>query len=301
VRERGEHVILPGRADLLLCHWAGREGHAAARVITTAMARRSDLDIVRFAQSEERRPSVTARDLFVAMLAVRKRDTGMTRAESRKMLARLAERFPHDPEITLFDAQEHALAGRWAEASRALQRSGEGGLDTVSLQHHHPRRALGALPEGRIAAARAETDAGEALEGNCGFRMVRELAYPDDPKHAGSEAAELLRTVREADACFARGDHRTAQALLDRPLVWTADLLQSTARLAHAYLGIEPASRIERLRTRIVLGTLLDKLDPSRALLPEREGVFPTLWDAATIAELAARAQAWLDTEGRAS
>jgi hypothetical protein len=220
---------------------------------------------------------------------------------AKRLADRLAARFPDHAEMRLLRASALAVDDRWSDAGEALVGVQAADLDETQAQHLHHLRAMVALREGRFDDLAPHVEAALALEGRCNLEPLAELARlqtsaGDDAGSSPAALGELVRTVGAADVCFARGDAAGAATALDGPVVWAAREVQSLARLAEAYLHIEPATRLDSLRKLAALGAFLDEHEaPNRE---RRELPPPGAWDRARIDAIAARAHAWLDAQG---
>jgi hypothetical protein len=153
--------------------------------------------------------------------------------------------------------------------------------------------ALGIYGQAVAAARGPERD---ALE-----RRLREIEAAD---RAAREAEQVERAVRLLQGPEPR-EGLLAYLALDEGLGdrvrarCPREELDTLALVAEARAG--DRAKVDAalaLRKRVVLGDLLDALGPPRALRPNRDGVFPALWTPEVVAEVAARARAWLDAEG---
>jgi hypothetical protein len=284
---------------VLSCDRPSGERNAATLALVAALRQEPEDQILRWAREREADPAATPEQLVEVVFALRAESTLATYGAAKQMVPRLFDRFPSHPEVRLLRANEHAGAGRWAEARECLAGVEPSDFDASRAQHIHHLRALTALEEGRFEEMTENLAAARSVEGRCDLGSLEEMAQSlssgrEEGSREASPLGALVAALRAADACFARGDLAGAMGVLDCPLVWAAHELQSLARLAEAQLHLGAGSRVERLRMLAALGTLLDEWDETPQRNP-REVVFPGAWSAARIASVAARARAWMD------
>ncbi len=295
-------VEIPGNYDVLSCDQPSGERDAAALALATAWRGSSDARIIGMARDLEQLRTVTPERLVEVVFTLRKNPTRVRQEESARLVQRLVARFPGHPEVRLLQANACATDRRWTAAREALTGVGPSSFDEARAQHLHHLRALIALDEGRFAEATTEVTEALAREGRCDLVALTSLtdaaslAMRTDADES-SPTAQLFAILRAADACFLARDPGGARRALDVPLVWSVRERQSLARLAEAYLAFTPGSRVEHVRKLVTLGALLDDVDEGRSL--ERRNIpFPGAWDAARVADVAARARSWLDAQG---
>jgi hypothetical protein len=102
-----------------------------------------------------------------------------------------------------------------------------------------------------------------------------------------------LTLIASADTAFGRGDAAAARRALDCPLVWEAAEVQSSARLAEAYLREEEAGgTCDRFRMGLALLSYCEQF-AMRSTYRYREMPVPrAAWSAERLASLAAKARA---------
>jgi hypothetical protein len=121
---------------------------------------------------------------------------------------------------------------------------------------------------------------------------------------------QLVWAMHAADACLDAGDPEGALAALDRRRFEVHDEVQVLARRAEAWLGLpapapgaEPGERTAapgRRRIAKIMG-LARFVDAHRAADGEREELpMPGAWDRSRLDEVARRAAAWLEAQGKA-
>lgn len=287
-------VRLPSGSDAHDCDRPSGARGAAAIALAASWRRLSDIELFGRTRALQDAELATPDRLLDAVFALRF-DYSFVRNDEANRLARvLAERFPNDPEVRLLRANQLAIEGAWAEARELLAHLEPGDFDDARAQHIHHLRALAALGERRFAEAREALSAGLTVDGRCDLTTIEALLGAlEDAKP--SPLQELLVAVQRADACIEALDHEGAVRALDTPVVWSSFEVQSLARLAEAYLSIEATSPARRLRKLAALGRLVEHVDGTfprdRLDLP-----IPTAWAPPRIADVAARARAWLDT-----
>jgi tetratricopeptide (TPR) repeat protein len=249
--------------------------------------------IARWVREQEEDPNATPEQLVNVAFALRVEPDRVRYEAADALVRRLYDRFPTHPDVRLIRANEHALAGEWAEARACLEGLAPNDFDPSRAQHLHHLRAFAAFEEGRFEEMANEVSAARGFDGHCELETLEQMAQREGAGDT-TPLGQLVTLLHEADACFERGDQAGAAALLDRPLVWAARELQSLARLSEALLHTEAASHVERVRKLVVLGTLLREKDEGRPG-DTREILFPGAWSAARIADVADRARAWLD------
>jgi hypothetical protein len=301
-RQPRRRVVSPSAYDMLFCDQPTGERNAAALALAAAWQGRSDADIARQIREIEQGVTSTPERLIEALFALRLQFSSTRQGEAGRVYQALAARFPDHPEVRMLQANRLAQEGKWSRVSEALAGVSPDDFDQSRTQHLHHLRALVALHEGRFSEADDETAAALMLQGRCELASLTTLiAAGTQPIYADaaglSPLAELVIAIRQADACVAALDVSGARRALDTPLVSNALELQSLARLADILLAHESALRAERVHAISALGTLVDRVDTSRASL-RLEVPVPGAWSAERITEVTARARAWLDVQG---
>ena len=301
LRTRPLRLELPAGYDASACGRPSGPRHAAALALSASWAGRSDADVLRRIREMEKAEAATPSLLVEVVFALRADGTVVRHDEADRMIERLFARFPGDPEVRLLQAQAAAVSRRWAEARELLTGAPPAAFDDRRGQHLHHLRALVAFAEGRVTEGKEALKAAFALEGGCELGSLEDFFEAvSAPPGAGttlSPLTELVAAIHAADTCFAAGDPEGAQRALDRPVVWWAHERQSLARLAETFLMLQDGSRAGRLRTLETLGSLRDHVDEARPR-DRRDLPLPNAWGAERIADVAARARAWLDAQG---
>jgi hypothetical protein len=294
-------VSLPDRLDVLSCGRPSGERNAAALALSASLRGKSQGEILRWVHAHEEKAGATPEDLVEVVFALRAEVIRARFDLADGLAERLWERFPAHPEVRLLCANAHASSSRWAEAGEALVGIDAADLDAARAQHLHHLWARVLLQGGRFDEAAGHVTAAQSLEGRCDLRSLDDLTAPrPSVLQAGAgdapPLAQLRDAVQAADAHLARGDHAGVIAALDRPVVWAVRELQSLARLVEAHLQLEAGSRVERLRKLVVMGVFVDALDGSS--WASRSAPLPGAWDETRLAEVGARARAWLSAHG---
>jgi hypothetical protein len=295
-------IPIPGSLDVLSCDHPSGSRDTGAKALATLWRGVPEAAIAREVREREHAASVRPEELVEIVFALRSEVGAGRKDAADRLVQRLGAKFPDHPEVRLLLANQHALADRWAEAHAALVGIEDAELDEARAQHLHHLRALAALGAGRFDEAREEVAAARAHEGRCGLASLDALTSGDVGAASGDEPdpsalLELMGIVRAADDRFAANDLEGARRVLDQPLVWIANEAQSLARLAETYLAWESTSRAEHVRKLVTLGAFCDQLDESR---PRDRRSLPLVgaWDSDRLADIAARARAWLDAQG---
>ncbi len=212
----------------------------------------------------------------------------------------LQENLPSDPHVAALRAADQARDQRWAEVRSSLE-----GVDLRTLVPECRRQAhhilgFALLQNGESARAIEVIEAGRsATEGYCQLDgLLEALRRLIDDKDPCSSLGLLRAAICEADACLLRDDLPGARAAIDRRIVWQSGEVQSLARLAEVELRTDsqsdrPVARFRKAQT------LACFLDAHRTPEPRRDLFAPgAAWEAPQIADVATRAQAWLDRLG---
>ncbi|MDI1434073.1 tetratricopeptide repeat protein [Polyangium sorediatum] len=222
-------------------------------------------------------------------------------ARQVKKIAR--ERFPDHPRVRLSHARALAAVERFGDAWDQLA-----GIDPsffaqeTDVKHFHHMRGITLMmldePEAALAAL---TQSAAYKEGRCEPDELLPLCAPltDDQRSwtpGQAVTRDYLRIVTAADKALARGDADAARRLLDGPLVWVANEVQSMARLSDAYLRAEePNAPVDRFRKAFALLSFCEQFD-ARSTVTRREMPLPrATWDAERLSALAAKARAWVE------
>ncbi|MDI3288416.1 hypothetical protein [Polyangium sp. 15x6] len=212
------------------------------------------------------------------------------------------DRFPDHPRIRLGHSRSLAIAGRWREVLDHLA-----GVDPsrfrepAEAKHLHHMRGITLMMLDEPEAALVELDRSAACEeGKCEPEVLIPLCVPLSEERSWTPTQALtrdyLRIVVAADEALARGDAGAAQRLLDVPLLWEANELQSMARLAEAYLHEQDeGAPVDRFRKALALLSFCELFD-TRNTMNRREMLLPrAMWDAERLSALAAKARAWVE------
>ncbi len=219
----------------------------------------------------------------------------------------LAGRHPDNAGAVLLKAEHEAVAGRWAETRRSLETIEPRDLEVVRRCHVWHLLGLSWLHEGKTENALATFRLGldDIVEGgHCSilplYHLARPMESPPRPEEWGPEepfGRQLLGAVRTTDATLQAGDLEAARQVIDRPVVWQEEELQSAARLASVYLDTPAAKPGERFRKRLALAFFRHVWRQDETLLRHELPLPDVRWDAPRLEDLARRSSRWLDGE----
>jgi len=231
---------------------------------------------------------------------------GLRRIREPALAGRVAslgrDRFPDHPRVRMSYARTLASLNRWTEVRALLD-----GIDPSQLgepgdvKHLHHMRGILLMMTDEPEAALIELERAAACkEGKCPPEELIPLCAPlSDVQRSWSPAQavtrDYLRIVAGADEALARGDAAAAQRILDVPLLWEANELQSMARLAEAYLREEEGAPCDRFRKALALLSFCELFD-ARNTMNRREMPLPrATWEAERLRLLAVRARMWVE------
>jgi hypothetical protein len=140
--------------------------------------------------------------------------------------------------VRVLRADDRAQLGRWDEVVEALApcTAAAFGKDEDHAQHHHHLLALAALHRGDVQTLREQLGEAEKHAGSCDLRALSALILPegagDDEMPKGMvPLAELVWTLRRADACLDAGAPEDALIALGRQRLFGEDnVVQVLAR-----------------------------------------------------------------------
>ncbi|MDC0743706.1 hypothetical protein [Polyangium mundeleinium] len=213
------------------------------------------------------------------------------------------ERFPDHPRIRLSYTRTLGSLGQWREIVEHLADIDPSRLREPSdVKHFHHMRGIALMMLDKPEAALVELERSAACkEGACEPEEILPLCVPlsDEERSWTPEQAvkrDYLRIVVTADEALARGDAAAAQRILDVPLLWEANEIQSMARLSEACLRAEEGQTpMVRFRKALALLSFCELFD-ARGTLNRREMPLPrATWDAERLSALAAKARAWVE------
>ncbi len=219
-----------------------------------------------------------------------------------------AKRFPDHAGFALLRAETAADDGRWQEVLEILLPIEITPRDVTDcyVMHYYHLLGLARLRAGETREAAAAFAKGLEHQhyGLCNLRSLVHLTRPMPEVPAPADwgprqpvVRQLLGAVRTADRALAAGDAGAARVALERPVVWREAEVQSAARLAAAHLETRAVTPAERFAKRVGLAFFRDAMNRPPEI--RRELFLPGLtWDAERLAELDARAGAWLDDRG---
>ncbi|MDI1475584.1 hypothetical protein [Polyangium sp. y55x31] len=212
-------------------------------------------------------------------------------------------RFPDHPRVRLSYARALAAVGSFGDAWDQLAGIDPSGFaEEMDVKHFHHMRGITLMmlgqPEEALAAL---TLSASYKEGRCEPDELIALCAPlTDEQRSWSPVQtatrDYLRIVAAADEALARGDATEARQIVDCPLVWEANELQSMARLSEAYLHeAEGSAPVDRFRMSLALLSFCELFD-ARSSVTRREMPLPrATWDADRLSALALRARVWVE------
>ncbi len=215
-----------------------------------------------------------------------------------QFLGWLHETMPSDPHVVALRASDFARSQHWSEVLSLLEWADLGALIPEYRRHAHHILGFALLQAGEFDRAIKVLEAGRAATtGDCQFdELLAAIRALRDDKDPGSSLRPLRAAIHEADACLLRDDMPGARAAIDRRIVWQSGEVQSLARLAEVELRSESNGPVSRFRKAQALARFLDaqRVMGLRSELP----VPGAIWGVPRLADLEARAQAWLDRLG---
>ena len=215
------------------------------------------------------------------------------------VLAFALGRTPDHPRLLLARASLESTRDLWDAVERTLDGIDPAALAPPFVCHLHHLGGLVRLHAGDARGALRHFCAGEEIDpGLCrvaaNLALARALLDPLDPEPeaGGSAVRRLVHACRLADDCLARGDAAGAVAALDKSPVFARLERQSAARLAEAYLGLDPADPLGRFRKAVALAraATIDRDRPGFAM--EIPGLG---WGDERLAAVAQKARDWLE------
>ena len=215
------------------------------------------------------------------------------------------ERFPQDSRAALSHAEFLAGQQHWDEVRQVLEALPDADMDRPRPRHFYHLLGVAQYRSGEQQRALRTWELGARIRGGrCDLVQYTRFAEPmEDPPRPGDWAPgqplsrQLRGAILVADVCLSRGDAAGAVTALTRLCLFRSRELQSLARLAEAYLRLEPADQAGRFHKAVALAALcLGVTDEglARVELP----VAGHTWDAAALADVAQRAAAWLEGYG---
>ena len=186
-------------------------------------------------------------------------------AMAQLIVGRLLAEFPDHPQVLLWVAHHYSDREDWQSVWNLLRGVAPDALQQDERQHLHHLRAMALLQLDRDEDAMAELLLRQRLEQTgCMVGALIELAAPLPEPLRDSDWGEgqpLIRrlhgAVRTADERLSQGDARGALWALDRRPLWMTRELQGLARLATAWLELEPQGGPEFFRKNLTLAAFL--------------------------------------------
>ena len=293
-----DRAVLPSVNPPFICGWPAGAPRTKSHVLVVELERRDPRERRDFVRSYRHRHESDPQELLALLLALRQIPGEHETAEG--LSSWLAERFPDDPATVLIRAGGCAETRQWAELRRIVGAADLRRLDDGTAQHLHHLLGIARLHAGDRQGALAAWRAGMRRLGACQLEECLPLAIPLparlQPKHWGPGqpvVRQLMGAVHVADQALARGDVEGALAAIDRPVVWRASELQSSARLAEAHLRSVRAS--SWFHAALALARFLS-LHAGDSFSRWRELPFPeATWEPSRLDELSRRCSAWLE------
>ena len=253
-------------------------------------------------QIDEENPADMARVVAMTLIGLREADDAQL--EQAEPTLKWLEKQPQFSAGAFLAACQETKLDIWESVLANLRRADPKRLNRHSRRHYWHLLGLAQLHFGRIKEALSAFKKGLKVPGRCALEPLVDLTRPmSDPPRAKDWAPhqplvrQLLGAIRTADSALDAGDPEAARAALDRAALWRADELQSSARLARAWLGISAQDPRACFRKRLALARFLH-------LHQERGFPWPAIempglsWGAERLARVAERAAAWLEGSG---
>ena len=261
-------------------------------------------------------------------LARARRQTGDRRAAER-LVGKTLRQHPRHAGLAVLAADLAKDAANWHRVRKLLDGCDAGEVDGATACHLHHLLGLALLMTGEPEEARstfedglryqegadrdgqryqdgANRDGLRYQDGACDLQPLIELLTPlPDPLQPAdwdescSTLRQLLGAVHVADTCLGNDDARGAIAAMDRPAVWRTRELQSTARLAEAFLAGPPPEDHGVLKMTVALAVFLDRHRLAEGRFRRELPIPGATWDRQTRDGLARRCRAWLESERR--
>jgi len=218
------------------------------------------------------------------------------------MLNDLNERHPDHARSRYSAAWTAAAEGRWADVWTLLDGVAADRFSPDEAQHLAHMLGIAGLrtgrwDEGAVMLRRAASLEGGACNLHAPLAVIDTVDGIEPPETMNDtrtyfllRAGKVVRSIRAADAHLVAGDHAAAIEDLDHSTVWRAEEVQGASRLAEANPASGRAGFAAWLGVAGVLG--------ARYALSRRQGHDLPLgdrsWDEVRLAEVEARAAAWL-------
>jgi hypothetical protein len=174
---------------------------------------------------------------------------------AREALQEAQRLAPASTRELLAEAESQATRGRWDEVVRLLTPLVGEHLPVPPTQHVFHALGAALLMAGRVPEALAILRRGVDCfpDGPCDLNPYLEIATPFSAPPKPEEWADdkpwlcqLVGAALAADHHRRSGEHFAALVAIDRPIVWRAAEIQTSARLASAYLMTAPSNGAER-------------------------------------------------------
>ncbi len=217
---------------------------------------------------------------------------------------------PGHPGAMATHAHGLAVDGKWGEARRALDQLNFRGLGEPVARHLFHLHGLANYKAGDMEMAEAAWLEGAACaEGDCKIKPCVDLLCLEDQRHdeggQGQDSPpvqQVIQAVIAADAARQGGDPGAALEHVDHPLIWFFREEQGLARLAEAYLHMEPRTAAELWKKGLVLAAFVQRHRPAygTANLTPYEVPFPGhTWSSERFDTIADAASEWLEGDDR--
>ena len=188
-------------------------------------------------------------------------------AQTRRVIERAVDMHPDNPELRLLHADVATKEQKWDEVIETLEAMDPAVLDPADRQHYShilgmAKYATGfveaAEGEWVVAAAEAEDEGGDFCNLDPYVELARAVITPLPPQGREMDVDEplvyrLVIAIRMADEAMEKGEARRSLEAADCGAVWRAGEVQSLARLARAFLRVDPGGPMERFRMAMAL------------------------------------------------
>ncbi len=218
------------------------------------------------------------------------------------LIGRLSHKFPNHPRIRLSMARTLANTSKWSEVLERLDGIDISELDKAGAKHFYHLRGIALMMMNDSEGAIAEFDRSLTYqEGDCEPDELLALCVPvtDTSRSWDNEILvmrDYLACIVTADAALERADLTAAKRAIDVPLIWEANEVQGTARLAETCLRFwEQGLTHDSFHMALALVGFCE-LFATRRTITRREVPVPnTSWNDDKLGDLSRRARLWID------
>lgn len=235
-------------------------------------------------------------------LARARRQTGDRRAAER-IVDKALQRHPDHVGLAVQAADMARDTTGWQRVCELLDGCDADEVDGATARHLHHLLGLALLMTGDDERARSTFQAGMHYEdGSCDLQPLIELLtplpeplLPADWNESHTPLRQILGAVRVADVCLANNDISGALAAMDRRAVWQTRELQSTARLAEAFLASPPPGGYGEFKMVVALSTFLGRYELAEGRFRRELPIPGATRDRQTLEALARQCRVWLE------